>query len=69
MGQEWREAQAAAMGLGGEGFEEGCRAALRLYEISCDEVVGLLDERQEAVVGRAKAVIRGLRRGRSAGAR
>ncbi len=50
MGEEWRLAQSAALGLNGEPFEETCRAALGLYGLAADEVQALLDERQCRVV-------------------
>jgi hypothetical protein len=53
MGERWRELQSAALGLGGEGFERTCAAALGLYGLAAEEVAPLLDGRQGAVVGRA----------------
>jgi predicted nucleotidyltransferase len=55
MGEEWRRAQAAAFGLDGESFGASCAAALRLFQLAADSVVSLLDERQAAVVGHARA--------------
>lgn len=42
--------QFAALGLGDEGFEETCRAALGLYGLAVDDVDHLLDARQRWVV-------------------
>jgi len=50
MGPAWRDAQASALGVGGESFEVGSKAALRLFAISASEVMPLLDDRQRAVV-------------------
>lgn len=54
MGEGWRAAQSAALGLGDEGFGETCRAALRLYGLAADETHPLLDERQQRVVRHAR---------------
>ena len=54
MGEEWREAQFVALGLGGEAFEETCKAALRLYGLAADDVRHLFDRRQGDVVKRAR---------------
>lgn len=56
MGDGWARAQAAALGLADEGFEETCRAALRLYVLAADSVRHLLDERQRPVVDHACAL-------------
>ncbi len=56
MGEEWREAQFVALGLGGEGFEEGCAAASKLYGLAAAEASRLLDERQRRVVNHACAL-------------
>lgn len=53
LGASWREAQAAALGLGGESLDLSCRAALRLFALAAREVRPLLDERQLAVVEQA----------------
>ncbi len=53
MGEEWREAQSIALGLGGEAFEAGCAAALKMYGLAAAGVSRLLDERQRRVVGHA----------------
>lgn len=54
MGEGWRRTQSAALGLGDEGFEATCRAALNLYGLAVDNVDDLLDERQRGVVRRAR---------------
>lgn len=51
MGEEWGLTQSAALGLGDEGFEETCRAALGLYGLAVDEAYHLFNGRQERVVG------------------
>ena len=56
MGEPWASAQAAALSLGGEGWEASSRAALRLYALAAEEGWGLLDRRQRAVVGHACAI-------------
>jgi hypothetical protein len=53
MGGEWRAAQAAAFGTGGQSFAESCAAAFRLYRLAADRVASLLDGRQAAVVAGA----------------
>lgn len=53
MGPRWRRAQAAALGVGGEPLEEGCRAALELFAMAARDLGPLLDRRQKAVVARA----------------
>ncbi|HZT95089.1 MAG TPA: nucleotidyltransferase domain-containing protein [Gaiellaceae bacterium] len=55
MGEEWRRAQDAAFGIDGESFEASCAAALSLFDLAADCVASLLDERQAAVVGHARA--------------
>jgi len=56
-------AEAAALGLNGEPFEETCRAALGLlYGLVADEAHSLLDERQRRVVRHAQ-VLSGLAEG------
>ena len=54
MGEGWRLAQSAALGLNGEPFEETCRAALNLYGHAVDNVYQLLDERQRGVANHAR---------------
>jgi hypothetical protein len=54
MGEGWRLAQSAALGLNGEPFEETCRAALKLYGLAVDNVYRLLDERQQSVANHAR---------------
>jgi predicted nucleotidyltransferase len=50
IGPAWRDAQAAALGVGGESLEDGSNAALQLFMLAAREVMPLLDERQRAVV-------------------
>ena len=50
LGPAWRDAQSAALGLEGESFEAGCKAALRLFALAVGEVGPLLDDRQRGVV-------------------
>jgi hypothetical protein len=50
LGEPWRNAQAAALGLNREDLGAGCEAALRLFALAVDEVRPLLDARQLAVV-------------------
>ncbi len=54
MGEGWREAQLAALGLGDEGFEKTCRAALGLYDLAADGANRLFDGRQRRVVRHAR---------------
>lgn len=54
MGEGWREAQSAALGLGGESLGQTCASALRLYGLAAEEVGSLLDGRQRRVVERAR---------------
>ena len=54
MGEGWRVAQDAALGLHDEPFEETVRAALRLYGLAADEVRDLLDGIQDRVVRHAR---------------
>ncbi len=56
MGEEWRLAQSAALGLDGEPFRKTCRAALRLYGLAADDTRPLLDERQRRVVRHARGL-------------
>jgi hypothetical protein len=53
MGKSWASVQSAALGEGGESFEDTCDAALRLFSLTAQEVKDLLDERQFQVVARA----------------
>jgi hypothetical protein len=52
VGSEWESAQRAAFGLGGEGWEAGCGAALDLFALAAQEIRPLLDKRQLAVITR-----------------
>ena len=54
MGEEWHVARSAALGLNGEPFEVTCRAALKLYGLTVDNVYQLLDERQRGVANHAR---------------
>ena len=54
MGEGWRRTQSAALGLGGEGFEGTCRAALKLYGFAVDDVYRMFDGRQRGVVHQAR---------------
>jgi hypothetical protein len=56
MGEDWREAQAEALGLGDEPFEQDCAAALKMYGLAAAEAFRLLDDRQRRVVGHACAL-------------
>lgn len=58
MGEGWREAQSAALGLGGESLERTCAASLRLYGLAAGEVAPLFSGRQAAVVRGAYEVAR-----------
>ena len=53
MGKSWASVQSAALGEGGESFEDTCDAALRLFSLTAQEVKDLLDERQLQVVAHA----------------
>lgn len=57
MGEGWRRAQHAALGLDDESYKETCEAALRLYVLAVGEVGPLFDERQTNVVGYARELI------------
>ncbi|MGH9319197.1 MAG: nucleotidyltransferase domain-containing protein [Vicinamibacteria bacterium] len=50
LGPAWRDAQAAALGVGGETLEDGSNAALQLFALAAREVMPLLDDRQRAVI-------------------
>lgn len=56
MGEGWREAQSAALGLGGESLKQTCAAALGMYALAAEEVAPLLDGRQGRVVERARGL-------------
>ena len=56
-GAEWRAAQAAALGLGGEDAAEAAHAALALYRLAAAEVEPVSDDRQRAVVELALAQV------------
>jgi predicted nucleotidyltransferase len=53
MGKSWASVQSAALGEGGESFEDSCDAALKLFSLTAGEVKRLLDERQFQVVAHA----------------
>jgi hypothetical protein len=53
MGREWARAQAVALGVGQASPTEACRAAMRLYALTADEVMPLLDREQRSVVRHA----------------
>lgn len=50
MGKSWSNVQSAALGEGGESFEDTCNAALELFSMAAKEVKHLLDRRQYQVV-------------------
>ena len=50
LGAPWRDAQSAALGLGGESLDASCRAALTLFALAATEVRSHLDDDQLAVV-------------------
>lgn len=56
MGERWRRAQAAALGSGGETFQQTCAAALELYALAASKSEHLLNARQRAVVAHACAL-------------
>jgi hypothetical protein len=56
MGEGWRRTRSAALGLGDEGFEETCRAALGLYALAVHEARDLFDGRQRGVVDYALGI-------------
>ena len=58
LGAPWRDAQSAALGLGGESLDASCRAALRLFALAATEVGQHLDDRQLAVVEHALRRVR-----------
>jgi len=53
MGEGWRRTQSAALGLGVEGLDETCRAALGLYALAAGDARDLFDARQRGVVDHA----------------
>ena len=50
MGPAWGSVQAAALGQGGEPFDDTLDAALELFRLAAAEIGGLLGERQREVV-------------------
>jgi hypothetical protein len=56
LGAEWREAQSAALSLGGEPTARSCRGALRLYALAAREARSLFDARQRRIVAHACAL-------------
>ncbi|HVP15946.1 MAG TPA: hypothetical protein VMT42_01090 [candidate division Zixibacteria bacterium] len=58
MGMKWTQIQSAALGEGGQGFEDTCKAALQLFVLSAQEVRHLLDQRQCQVVAHACEIAR-----------
>jgi predicted nucleotidyltransferase len=50
MGTKWSEVQSAALGEGGQDFEDTCEAALELYVLTAREVEHLLNRKQLQVV-------------------
>lgn len=63
MGERWRRAQDAALGLGGEALTETGGAALRLYGLAAEEVGDLFDGRQDGVVRHARELAGSLETG------
>jgi len=53
MGIKWAQLQSAALGEGGQSFEDTCRAALQLFALAAREVRNLLNKRQYQVVAHA----------------
>lgn len=53
MGIKWAQAQSAALGEGGQSFEDTCKAALKLFTLAAQEVKAILDKRQCQVVAYA----------------
>ena len=56
MGEEWRKAQSAALGLDGESLGRSCAAALGLYGLAAEEVEPLFSRRQGEVVRAARGL-------------
>jgi hypothetical protein len=56
MGEPWASTQRAALALGGEPPDVSTRAALRLYVLASDEVMGVLSDGQRAVVEHARVI-------------
>ena len=52
--KKWHVVQSAALSQNGEPFEVTCRAALKLYGLTVDNVYQLLDERQRGVANHAR---------------
>lgn len=59
LGEPWRTVQAQALGLDGASLDESCRAALRLFALTCRLAWDLFDDRQRAVVEHAQSLIDG----------
>jgi hypothetical protein len=53
MGMKWAQIQSAALGEGGQSFEDTCKAALQLFVLAAQEVKHLLNQRQYQVVAHA----------------
>jgi hypothetical protein len=53
LGTKWAQAQSAALGEGGQSFEDTCKAALQLFTLAAQEVKPILDQRQSQVVAHA----------------
>jgi hypothetical protein len=53
MGMKWAQIQRAALGEGGQNFEDTCKAALQLFVLAAQEVKHLLNKRQCKVVAHA----------------
>lgn len=56
LGDPWASVQARAMGLGGESFEDTCRAALHLYVLAAQAARDVFDAAQQAIVDHACAL-------------
>jgi hypothetical protein len=59
MGSEWARTQAVALGARPASPAEGCRAALKLYALTADDVMPLLDREQRSVVRHAVSLATG----------
>ena len=55
MGEPYAQIQGRAMGLGGEPFEDTCRAALHLYALVAQQTQHILDRQQRPIVAHACA--------------
>jgi hypothetical protein len=53
VGVKWSHIQSAALGEGGQSFEDTCKAALQLFVLTAQEIKHLLDQRQSQVVAHA----------------